>query len=222
MIFLSISLLDQTILRFYLYDLFSEIFLYKIDDKEYNDMLMKISKIDENFGQLVMNIANVNISEIREKFNQIKKKDYLIEYSTLFLTGLGNKPLVPVESKRLFVKLGEKIAMYKYSDIIRFYSSRRIVPKLGNNFVHEPDHISTILAFMSLLIKEEYELRKNNKNPFNIISDQINFATTHIVSWIPEWANDVINDDRSDIFKVVCKNLVSWIQYDYNIMRKAN
>ena len=185
-------------------------------------MLMKISKIDENFGQLVMNIANVNISEIREKFNQIKKKDYLIEYPTLFLAGLGNKPLVPVESKRLFVKLGEKIAMYKYSDIIRFYNSRRIVPKLGNNFVHEPDHISTILAFMCLLIKEEYELRKNNKNPFNIISDQINFATTHIVSWIPEWANDVINDDRSDIFKVVCKNLASWIQYDYNIMRKAN
>lgn len=208
--------MDLTLLRFYIYDLFSEIFLYKIEDNEYNQMIEKINKIDDNFREILRQISNVDTLEIRKKFENIEKKDYLIEYSTLFLTGLGNKPLTPVESKQIFVNLGEKIALFKYNDIIRFYQSRGIRIKLDRNFVHEIDHISTILTFMSFLVKEEYELRRSNKNPFKTISDEINFMTTHIMSWVPSWAHEVINDSRSNIFRVVCKNLVQWINYDYD------
>ncbi|BDB99327.1 TorD/DmsD family molecular chaperone [Saccharolobus caldissimus] len=213
---MSLSLMDLTLLRFYIYDLFSEIFLYKIEDNEYNQMIEKINKIDENFREILKQLSNVDTLEIRKKFESIEKKDYLIEYSTLFLAGFGNKPLTPVESKQIFVNLGEKIALFKYSDIVKFYRLRGIVTKLDRNFVHEIDHISTILAFMSFLVKEEYELRKLNKNPFKTISDEINFMTTHIMGWVPSWANNVINDSRSDIFRIVCKNLLQWINYDYN------
>ncbi|TRM79146.1 dehydrogenase, partial [Sulfolobus sp. D5] len=206
---------EQTILRFHIYDLFSEIFLYKIDDRQYQQMIDKINKAEEKLGDLVKEIAKVDLSEIRQKFFEKKKSDYLVEYSTLFLTGLGYKPLTPVESKRFFVISGEKIALFKYQDITRFYGSRRLLIKFGDNFVHEPDHISTILAFMSYLVKEEYEIRKENRDLFKILSDEYNFMTTHIISWIPDWANDVINDNRADIFKVVCKNLNNWIEYDY-------
>ncbi len=206
---------EQTILRFHMYDLFSEIFLYKIDDKQYQQMIDKINKAEEKLGDLVKEIARVDLSEIKLKFSEKKKSDYLIEYSTLFLTGLGFKPLTPVESKRLFVISGEKIALYKYQDIIRFYGSRRLLMKLGDSFVHEPDHISTILAFMSYLVREEYEIRKENGDLFKILSDEYNFMTTHIISWIPDWSNDVINDNRADIFKIICKNLNNWIEYDY-------
>ena len=103
--------MDLTLLRFYIYDLFSEFFLYKIEDNEYNQMIEKINKIDDNFREILRQISNVDMLEIRKKFESIEKKDYLIEYSTLFLAGFGNKPLTPVESKQIFVNLGEKIAL---------------------------------------------------------------------------------------------------------------
>jgi len=81
-------------------------------------------------------------------------------------------------------------------------------------FTPEPDHISTILAFMSLLIKEEIDLKRKGEGGdlFKNKSDQKNFFTTHVYSWIPDWANDVISDKRSDIYRVVCEELRKWIE----------
>jgi len=67
---MSISLMDLTLLRFYIYDLFSEFFLYKIEDNEYNQMIEKINKIDDNFREILRQISNVDMLEIRKKFER--------------------------------------------------------------------------------------------------------------------------------------------------------
>ena len=69
-LFMSISLMDLTLLRFYIYDLFSEFFLYKIEDNEYNQMIEKINKIDDNFREILRQISNVDMLEIRKKFER--------------------------------------------------------------------------------------------------------------------------------------------------------
>ncbi|AHC52122.1 component of anaerobic dehydrogenase [Sulfolobus acidocaldarius SUSAZ] len=210
---------EQAILRFLIYDTFSEIFLYKIEDKEFNDMLDKLNDVTEKVGGVLKEIANVDMFEIRKKFKSKSKKDYLIEYTTLFLTGFGNKPLTPVESKRNYLLIGEGITTFRYNDIVRFYTTRGLVMK-SRSFMHEPDHISTILGFMSFLIREEINLSKDNGDISKIVMDQYNFMTTHIMSWVPEWINDVLSDGRSDIFRPVCANLGRWINYDYSQMSK--
>lgn len=204
------SLLEIASLRYLSYDLFSHLFLYNYYDEDYNQLLEKLEKVKdlEDVNSIV------NFKSIWEKLTSVKKKDYLIEYTTLFLTGTGIKPLTPVESKRFFALSGDTVAQFRKNDILRFYKSRGLTLNYLGQFRFEEDHISTIFAFMTYLIKEEIKLREERKDTYRNIMDQRNFFITHIKGWIPDWANDVITDKRSDIFKVVCKELLKWIEFE--------
>ena len=208
------SLLELSSLRYLAYELFSHLFLYNYYDDDYSLLLKKLEKVKdlEDVNSIV------NFRSIWEKLTSVRKTDYLIEYSTLFLTGIGIKPLTPVESKRLFSLMGEKVAQFRRNDILRFYSSRGLSLNYLTQFRFEEDHISTIFAFMAYLIKEEITLRKERRDTYRNIMDQKNFFITHIKGWIPDWANDVISDKRSDIFKVVCKELIKWIEFEDNYL----
>ncbi len=196
------------------YDLFADLFLYKFGEDEYKQLLEKIDLVDKELGKQLEETIGIRVNEIKRVFSETKRSGYLIEYSTLFLSGFGAKPLLPVESKRLFQLMGEKVATFKYTDVINFYRSRGIVMRFSSQFNPEPDHISSIFAFMSLLIEEEYEQRSEGKDPFKVLQDEKNFAITHIFSWIPDWASDVINDPRSSIYKVVCSELAKFLRFE--------
>ncbi|AWR96142.1 dehydrogenase [Acidianus sulfidivorans JP7] len=214
---MSVSILLN--IRHASYDLFADLFLYKFEEDEYKNLLEKIDLVDKELGNQMEEVMNLNVSEIKRVFNETKRSDYLIEYSTLFLTGFGIKPLVPVESKRVFQLLGgDKIAAFKYTDIIRFYKSRGIVMKFSSQFNPEPDHISSIFAFMSLLIEEEFKYRNEGKDVFKTTQDEKNFAISHIFSWIPDWINDVINDPRSKMYKVICSELSKFLNFERNYL----
>jgi len=204
------SLLEVSSLRYLSYDLFSNLFLYNYYEEDYDQLLKKLGKVKdlEDVNSIV------NFKSIWDKLTSVKKSDYLIEYSTLFLTGIGIKPLTPVESKRLFSLMGEKVAQFRKNDILHFYSSRGLRLNYLGQFRFEEDHISTIFAFMSYLVKEEMMLRKERRDTYKNTMDQKNFFITHIQSWIPDWANDVIMDNRSDVFKVICKELRKWIDFE--------
>jgi len=193
--------------RAFIYDVFSDIFYYKLDDESYKEMIEKIKIAKDVFDPF---------SEVFNVLNLRPKKDYLIEYTTLFLTGLGIKPLVPVESKRLYALMGEKIAMFKLNDIIRFYKSYKLRPKIGDFFQLEVDHVSSIMAFMSYLVSKEGEEGQR------VIIDEKNFFISHIYGWIPDWANDVIADERSEIFKPICKALNEWIYIEKDNLGVTN
>ncbi|QIW24750.1 dehydrogenase [Sulfolobus sp. S-194] len=204
------SLLEISSMRFLIYDTFSHLFLYNYYEEDYTQLMKKLEKIKD-----IQEINSVvNFKTIWEKLSDSKRSDYLIEYTTLFLTGLGVKPLTPVESKRFFSLMGERVAKFRKDDIMRFYSSRRLKLNYMNQFVFEEDHISNILAFMAYLIKEEIALRQERRDVYKNLMDQKNFFITHIQGWIPDWINDVINDPRSDIFKIVCRELKKWIDFE--------
>ncbi|ACP36626.1 conserved hypothetical protein [Sulfolobus islandicus Y.G.57.14] len=209
---MSVSVLLNV--RHALYDLFADLFLYKFVEDEYKQLLEKIDVVDRELGKQLEEVMGIRVTEIKRVFSETKRSDYLLEYSTLFLSGFGVKPLLPVESKRLFQLMGEKVATFKYTDVIRFYKSKGIVMKFSSQFNPEPDHVSSIFAFMSLLIEEEYEHRSEGRDPFKIVQDEKNFALTHIFSWIPDWINDVINDPRSNIYKIVCSELAKFLQFE--------
>ncbi|EWG06718.1 MAG: hypothetical protein ASUL_07869 [Candidatus Aramenus sulfurataquae] len=212
---------DLPVIRFYVYDTFSEIFFYKINDDEYKVMIDKVNKVSENLGQAIKEVSGVDFPRIAKKFSEIKKKDYAIEYTTLFLTGLGLKPLMPVESRRTFAISGEKQALRQYLDITSFYERRGVVPKVAGSFIHEPDHITTILAFMALLAREEIEERKEGKDFMKTVKEESEFLNRHVVNWVIDWARDVMSDPRANLFKVVCEELAKWIEFDYREISKV-
>lgn len=206
---MSLSTLDQASLRFLVYDLFSALFYYNFYDEDYNKMKEKLEKI----SSLGIDKSIVDVERIKDKIFNSNKSDLLIEYTTLFLTGLGVKPLTPVESKRFFSLMGEKVATFRYTDMLRFLRSRNVrLNYMLGEFQPEPDNIVTILAFMSVLIKEEIEILQKGGDLYKNKADQRNFFTTHIYSWIPDWINDVINGKRADIYKVVCEELRKWLE----------
>ncbi len=197
--------------------MFSDLFLYKFDPEEYHQLMDKLKSIEERLGTY-MEETGIKVGEIRAVFEQAKRSDYLTEYSSLFISGVGIKPLVPVESKRLFSLMGDRVATFKYNDVVRFYRSRNLVPKISSQFSPEPDHISSLLAFMSLLVEEEFDHRRKGLDAFKVVQDQKNFAITHLFSWIPDWINDVIHDPRSNIFKVVCSQLGDWLKFERDFL----
>ncbi|BFH72264.1 molecular chaperone TorD family protein [Sulfurisphaera javensis] len=212
------SLLEIASMRFLVYDSFSQLFLYNYYDEDYSQLIKKLGKL-KDIGEIN---SIVDFQSIWEKLTSSKKSDYLIEYSTLFLTGLGVKPLTPVESKRFFSLMGEKVAKFRKDDILRFYRSRGLKLNYLGQFIFEEDHISTIFAFMAYLINEELKLRQERKDVYKNLMDQKNFFLTHIYGWIPDWINDVISDKRSDIFKVVCKELRKWIDFENNYLLRGS
>ncbi|EHP70530.1 putative component of anaerobic dehydrogenase [Metallosphaera yellowstonensis MK1] len=214
---MSVSILDMLNVRHAAYDIFADLFLYKFKEEEYNELLGKLSLVQEKLGKYLME-TGVDVSEILRAFKEAKRSDYLIEYSTLFMTGLGVKPLIPVESKRIFSLMGEKVALFKYNDVVRFMKSRGLVPKIVTQFSVEIDHVSSILGFMAYLVEEEFNLRVNGRDAYKTVQDQKNFAITHIFSWIPDWASDVVNDQRARIFKVVCTQLQEWLKFDRDFL----
>ncbi len=195
--------------RAYIYDLFSDIFMYKWKEEDYTQLITKLRDLGKDYPYS---------KDILEKLLIVKRRDVLIEYSTLFLSGIGSRPLVPIESKRFFSLLGEKIAIAKLNDLLSFYRSWGLRLKVGDFFQPEVDHISTVLGFMSFLIYKEHEYELRGKEPFRSVSDQKNFFASHILSWIPDWINDVVNDNRADIYKVVCKELDKWIKEDKDFL----
>ncbi|EZQ02013.1 dehydrogenase [Candidatus Acidianus copahuensis] len=197
----------ETELRYYIYDFFGDLFIYNYDENDYNLLLDKMEKLSQvkEFRELV------NINDIQEIFKKIERKDYLIEFSTLFLS--GNSNLIPIESKRLYSLQGEKVAIFKKNDIIRFYRSRKLALAMSF-FQPEADHIASIMAFMSYLVSEENKKRRSGLDPFSIITDERNFFTSHVYNWIPEWAKEVIADKRSFIYKLVCQRLLNFLQVE--------
>ncbi|BCU70914.1 TorD/DmsD family molecular chaperone [Stygiolobus caldivivus] len=208
---MSLSTLDQASLRFLLYDLFSTLFYYNFHEEDYTKMREKLEKV----SSLGIDKDAVDVGRIKDVVLNSAKSELLIEYSTLFLTGLGVKPLTPVESKRFFSLMGEKVASFRYNDILRFLRSRNVrLNYMLGEFQPEPDNIVTILAFMSVLIKEEITILQKGGDIYKNRADQRNFFTTHIYSWIPDWANDVINDKRANIYRVVCEELRKWLEVE--------
>ncbi|MUN29834.1 dehydrogenase [Sulfolobus metallicus DSM 6482 = JCM 9184] len=196
------SLIDRSLL----YEFYSDLFIYKWDEEEYSSFVQRVKDVDSTY---------TNLRPLTSKILNASRKDLLVEYSSLFLTGTGSRPLTPVESKRIFSIMGEKIALSKYKDLLSFYDSWGLKPKsVGNFFQPEADHISSILAFMAFLISKENETTAEGRKPLRSMSDQKLFFFNHVLSWIPSWANDVIKDKRSNLFGVACSSLNQWIEQE--------
>ncbi len=201
--------LDTATVRFLVYDVFSTLFYYNFRDEDYESMTKKLKALSN------LTVEGVDIGKVAEKVLGAEKKDLLIEYTTLFLTGTGVKPLTPVESKRFYSLMGEGVATFRYNDILRFYRSRNLRLNRLDFFAPEPDHVATILAFMAYLIREEAELKEKGGTELQRnLMDQRNFFTTHVYGWMPDWANDVVHDPRANIYKVVCEELGKWLELE--------
>lgn len=210
---MSLSL-EVSYFRFAVYDLFSSLFVYNFYDEDYNALLKKLDDVSQ------VETDAVDLKAIRDAVKSVPKGELLIEYTTLFMTGTGFKPLVPVESKRLYSILGENAAWKNYNDVLRFYRRRGIeVNYMLGQFTPEPDHIASELAFMAYLIREEIKARKEGKLDWQLVEDQKNFFISHIYSWVPDWANDVVNDPRSNVYKVVCRELRKWLDLERKVVQ---
>ncbi len=194
--------------RALVYDFFSDLFVYKWDDEEYESFMQRVKEM-RDFPPL---------RELSEKLLSTPRRDLLVEYSSLFMANVGERLLNPAESKRLFSILGEKVALMKLRDLLSFYNDWGLSPIPTGFFQPEPDHVSSILAFMSFLIMKEEETKSQGREPVRSKSDQRTFFFNHILSWVPEWCRDVMKDKRADVFSVACRELVNWIEEERKVL----
>lgn len=201
------------LVRHLVYDGLAEVFTYRVRDNDWNELLSKLeeyAKLDKD----IKDQTGFSFNEILEKLREAGKGKVAVEYSTLFDTGIGARPLNPVESIRLYSLVGESAATFKLRDLRRFYAKYGLNPNIHREFREAEDHISMVFAFMSHLCDLEYRIKQEKRAVDDVVRDQRNFMVSHIKSWIPELMDDVINDKRSEVFKVVGKNVKSWVKFD--------
>jgi TorA maturation chaperone TorD len=125
------------------------------------------------------------------------REELAADYASLFL-GTGKHPAHPYES----VHTSEDgiIMRESWNDVLQIYGEYGL--KKEGHFTQPEDHIAIELEFMAYLCMETQKAidMEDSKNIKVMIKAQKNFIKKHLVSWVPNFCNDIINGSTKFTF----------------------
>lgn len=205
-----------------LYGLFSSAFRSTIDLEKMKN-IFDVCESDEvkNLSSLSSNFFT-NSSE----FNQLKEyylkaeKDqeneelkFKVEYAHLFLLPEGVHPYESVYRGR------KKLLMDKpWEEVRKFY--RRVGAMKDKEELHPEDHISTELGFMSFMSYLTMESLTENKDITALVKLQVEFIEEHLLKWIPQLKDNIVENKYSDIYKPVILLVNDFINTDLTKLKE--
>ena len=172
-----------------MYDFFSRIYFEEISEESLALLRQQDYQIDFGDAELAKGYDNLQKSVDQVASDESNLEELAADYASLFL-GIGRRPAHPYES----VYLGsEKITMREpYHEVARIYFAEglRIADK-----VREPeDHLALEFEFMAHLCRKvEEALRKDDAvEETRLLNLQKSFSKEHLISWIPDFCDDVV------------------------------
>ena len=145
---------------------------------------------------------------ILEIYHEIK-----IEYTRLFV-GPRHLPSPPYAS--VYMDKNRLMMQQETLDVRQAYlnDGLRIL-----NFNQEPDdHIGTEMEFMYVLNHKAIDAFRNNDKVAlsEVVSTQIHFSKEHMVNWIPNFCDDILQSSKNSFWKNVAIFTKQVIQEDVN------
>jgi len=90
----------------------------------------------------------------------------------------------------------------------------------ANNFKDAPDHITAELEFMYYLIFKEIEAFANSDidTAIDFIQKQRSFLEDHLMAWVPEFAESIIESAESPFYPNLAKTTKAFLRENYQIV----
>ena len=90
----------------------------------------------------------------------------------------------------------------------------------AKNFKDAPDHISAELEFMYYLIFKEIEAfsKADLDSAFGFIQKQKFFLEDHLMSWVPQFANSIIEYAENPFYPNLANAVTSFLKENYEIV----
>jgi len=156
-----------------------------------------------------------------------------LEYSSLFLLPTSQR-ITLRESSFFHLPLKSEKAQRRIESLLKYYRRIGLTPMA--KFKDQPDHLSQVMHFMSVLCDREkdYLEKKNHPQLETTCQIQTDFVPRHLEKWIPEFRERMHRSSRFMFFRDMADTLsdflnaeVQWVpgllkRYGFRRPRKAH
>jgi TorA maturation chaperone TorD len=175
--------------------------------------------LSEKLENLEFNMANVCesavgfIRDMRKEFKACKHLEPLkIDFSKLFV-GPYKMSAAPYGS--VYLEAERKMMGDSTLDARNRYREAGL--DTAKTFKDAPDHISAELEFMCYLIFKEIEAvaKSEIETAIGFIQRQKSFLKDHLLAWVPEFANSIIENSENPFYPNLAKATSAFLKENY-------
>lgn len=178
--------------------------------------------LSEKLENLEFNMANVCepavvfIQRMRKEFEAGANLELLkIDFSKLFI---GPYKLLAAPYGSVYLDGERKIMGNSTLDVKNIYQEAGL--DTAKNFKDAPDHINVELEFMYYLIFKEIEAFPNSdiETAIGFIQKQKSFLEDHLMAWMPEFANSIIEHAENPFYPNLAKATETFLKENYQVV----
>ena len=224
---LQAELINATILRSAFFNYFYRIF-NGVQTDEFLGVSIKYLSYFNDLKEYIEDEEYNNACDLFEKYvesekNLTNKEEFLqrlnIEFTSLFLSGMGNVPA----SASSYLSSDGLLKGEEWQKVTAIYKTRDF--QLPENIKSPEDYISVEMLYMQKLSDLIGKLadEKDYNLILSAINDQIDFAGKHILVWIDLFANAVYEKAmalNSTLYSSVAIIMKHYIKYDIELIKE--
>ncbi len=178
--------------------------------------------LSEKLENLKFNMANVceaAVVPIQKMVKQFKTGANLepirVDFAKLFV---GPYKLLAAPYGSVYLENERKMMGDSTLDVRSRYREAGL--DTAKNFKDAPDHISAELEFMYYLIFKEIEAfaDSDTETAMDFIQRQKSFLEDHLMAWVPEFANSIIENAENPFYPNLAKATETFLQENYQIV----
>jgi TorA maturation chaperone TorD len=180
------------------------------------------AELSEKLENLEFNMTNVCepavewIQNMRKEFEAGASLEPLkVDFSKLFV---GPYKLFAAPYGSVYLDSERKMMGDSTLDVKNRYREEGL--DTAKNFKDAPDHISAELEFMYFLIFKEIEAFANSdiETAIGFIQKQRSFLEDHLMAWVPEFANNIIESAENPFYTNLAKATVTFLKENYRVV----
>lgn len=224
---LQAELINASILRSAFFNYFYRIF-NGVQTDEFLGVSIKYLSYFNDLKEYIEDEEYNNACDLFEKYiesekNLTNKEEFLqrlnIEFTSLFLSGMGNVPA----SASSYLSSDGLLKGEEWQKVTAIYKTRDF--QLPENIKSPEDYISVEMLYMQKLSDLIGKLadEKDYNLILSAINDQIDFAEKHILVWIDLFANAVYEKAstlNSTLYSSVAIIMKHYIKYDIELIKE--
>ena len=224
---LQAELINASILRSAFFNYFYRIF-NGVQTDEFLGVSIKYLSYFNDLKEYIEDEEYNNACDLFEKYiesekNLTNKEEFLqrlnIEFTSLFLSGMGNVPA----SASSYLSSDGLLKGEEWQKVTAIYKTRDF--QLPENIKSPEDYISVEMLYMQKLSDLIGKLadEKDYNLILSAINDQIDFAEKHILVWIDLFANAVYEKAmtlNSTLYSSVAIIMKHYIRYDIELIKE--
>jgi TorA maturation chaperone TorD len=156
------------------------------------------------------------VQSMRKEFEASTNLESLkIDYSKLFV---GPYKLFAAPYGSVYLDGERKIMGNSTLDVKKRYHKAGL--DTAKNFKDAPDHITAELEFIYYLIFKEIEAFSNSdtEEAIGFIQKQKSFLEDHLMAWVPEFANNIIEYAQETFYPNLAKITATFLKENYRIV----